>query len=98
MPKKIVHTTQAAINQKVSTGQCIRVGFTNNASRRMGEYNRGNIGKNSTMYVASTTNGRMAEQRLLSNQFSNAKTNRNVQHNSNITKGTAGLVYALAKK
>lgn len=98
MPKKIVRTTQSEINKMVASGKSIRVGFTNNASRRASEYNHAKIGKSTTMYVASTSNGRTAEQRLLSNQFSNAKTNKNVQRNSNITGGTHGIVYALVKK
>jgi len=94
-PKKIVYTTQAALNAKVSAGKSVRVGYTNDAGRRASEYARGGLG--GTMYVAPTTNGRQAEQRLLNNQFNNSKTNLNVQHTSNISIGKSGFVYYVAK-
>jgi len=95
MSKKIVYTTQKALNAKVNSGGCSRVGYTKDAARRAGEYERNGI--NGTMYVASTSNGHKAEQRLLNNQFSHGKTNLNVQHTSNIPNGKSGKVYAIAK-
>ncbi len=84
--------------KKIAAGQSIRVGFTNNPTRRAGEYNRSNIGTNGTMYVAKTTNGHTSEQRMLNNHFNHAKTNLNIQRNSNIADGTHGYTYAVSKK
>ncbi len=91
MPSKIVKTTQANINKVVASGQSVRVGFTNNASRRAGEYKRSGI--QGTMLVAPTTNGRKSENRLLATQFANNKSHKNVQSRSNISNGTEGVVY-----
>ncbi len=95
MPRKIAHTTQATLNKQVQSSSVVRVGYTNNPARRASEYARSGI--TGTMYVAPTTNGRYAENRLLGNQFAQGGSHRNVQSRSNISNGANGYVYTIHK-
>lgn len=92
-PKRIIRTTQADLNKKVANGSTVRVGYTNNAARRLNEYSREGI--HGTMFIASTTNGKKAENRLLNAQFSNGSSHKNKQSQSNISDGKSGIVYGI---
>lgn len=95
-PKRIIKTTQSNLNNAVAGGKSVRVGFTNNAARRMAEYSRSGI--QGTMYIAPTMNGRKAENKLLNAQFSNNTSHKNTQTKSNISNGKSGVVYAIVSK
>jgi hypothetical protein len=96
MSKKITMTTQSKINKMTSSKETTRVGFTTNPERRMNEYKNDGYAR-STMYVAPTTNGKQAEQRVLNNQFKSNTNHNNIQKKSNISDKKPGFIYALKK-